>query len=137
MTDTKVRLADLTRRDLPEKLDYSGKPNRRLVTEWVVKTGEDKDGPNEVVVQVTTSHYRKALDSDFGWIIRSLGDGPFNIEKWSRENKSRRVSNVPIGRYSRKALIEAHAKAVALVVEVFEGSNLEQVVEQAVNTEGW
>ena len=151
MTVKTATLADMERRDLPERTDYRGKPTRRLETQWIVKSGTTDDGSSdyEVVAQVTTSHYGKAeyygqpdkvFKSRFGWEVNQKhtnDDGSVTgMTKWQSDWKSISVDSVPVARYAKKALVAAHEAAVAKVLDLYEGSNLEEVVEQAAAYEG-
>lgn len=133
------------RRDRGEGRDYRGQPDRRMVTEWVIATGTDKDGePAETVAQVTTGHDSgsKALVSRFSWVARherathpldmEKGSPPrFRTEKWSSDNTVVRLASTPVARYSKKALEAAHAEAIETLLARYSGTNLERVTAEA------
>ena len=133
------------RRDPPQGTDYRGKPERVLYTEWVVKTGTTPKGRKfETVVQVVTSHYGKSdlygypekqFRSRFDWVTKEKDDG-YSVTTWSSDNKSIRIGEVPADRYSKKGLEQAHQKAVDTVLDIYDGTNLKDVVEQAIEKGG-
>lgn len=104
------------------KFDPFNQTKREAQTRWVLNP--EAEGP-AVVVDLTTNHFpeSKCFSTSLTWgtvekVERHPSDGPgvVSIYSWASDHQMLRVYDVPVARYSVKALEAHHAEALEAMV---------------------